>query len=278
VPALRQLSRLPTATIEPFLKWPGGKRLLAPALIQLTPKAFGRYFEPFVGSGALFFALQPQRAFLSDSNEQLIECYQEVRDNCDEVIEELRRLRNSNVDYYRTRKANPTKPAARAARLIYLIKLSFNGIYRVNRSTGRFNVPYGWRTEREVLEEDKLRSASRVLHRAKTVCGDFDAVLKMAKAGDLVYLDPPYTLAHTNNGFVRYNQRLFSWADQVRLARSAAELAARGVHVIVSNAPHVSIIKLYPGFARTRVKRSSQIAADPSYRGSVTELVLTANL
>jgi DNA adenine methylase len=278
VKALKQPLGDPTVTVHPFLKWPGGKRLLAPALIRLIPRVFGQYIEPFVGSGALFFALQPDRAVLSDTNEQLIECYQEVRDNCDEVIAELGRLRNSKLDYYRNRKANPTQPAARAARFIYLIKLAFNGIYRVNRSTGRFNVPYGWRTEREVLHEDQLKAASRILRHVQTVHCDFEHALKTAKSGDLVYLDPPYTLAHTNNGFVRYNQRLFSWADQLRLARSAAELAARRVHVIVSNAPHASIIKLYPGFDRMRLKRSSQIAADPLYRGSVTELVLTANL
>jgi DNA adenine methylase len=264
--------------VEPFLKWPGGKRLLSSALVRLVPQNFGRYFEPFLGSGALYFALQPKSAVLADSNADLIECYKQLRDNCGGVIQELQKLRNSEQDYYRIRNDNPTEPPARAARLIYLVKLAFNGIYRVNRATGRFNVPYGYHTRREVFREERLWAASEILKHARLVSCDFADVVKKATAGDLVYLDPPYTLAHTNNGFVRYNQHLFSWSDQIRLAECAAQLAERGVYVIVSNAPHRTITQLYKGFGRVRFARSSQIAADPAFRRSVKELVLTANI
>jgi DNA adenine methylase len=247
-------------------------------LLRLAPQTFNRYYEPFVGGGALFFGLQPGRAVLADANVDLIECYEQVRDHSEDVISELGRLKNSSRDYYRIRENNPTRPAARAARFIYLTKLAFNGIYRVNRATGQFNVPYGQRSEMMVFEQEQLRSASRILQSAETVAGDFEATVASARKGDFVYLDPPYTLAHTNNGFVRYNTRLFSWADQRRLADSAANLAAAGVAVIVTNAPHRSILKLYPGFGRVRFKRPSQIAANVSFRGPVTELVLTANL
>jgi DNA adenine methylase len=266
------------ARVEPFLKWPGGKRLLSTALTRLAPREFGRYFEPFLGSGALFFAIRPERAVLADSNAELIECFEQVRDNCEGVIRELGNLRNSAPDYYRVRADTPANPTARAARFIYLVKLAFNGIYRVNRSSGRFNVPYGNHTQREVFHEEGLRAASHILRRSRMVSCDFSDAVRRASAGDLVYLDPPYTLAHTDNGFIRYNQRLFSWADQVRLAECAAQLADRGVHVIVSNAPHRSILRLYPGFRRVRLTRRSQIAANPAFRRSVTELVLTANL
>lgn len=266
------------ARLEPFLKWPGGKRQLSPDLLHIAPREFKRYFEPFLGSGAMFFALQPDRAVLADSNSQLIECYRQVKDNCDGVLSELRKLKNSPTEYYRIRASDPRESAARAARLIYLVKLAFNGIYRVNRSTGRFNVPYGNHTERDVFDEDRLRVASDALRHARIQPGDFSETVARASAGDLVYLDPPYTLAHSNNGFVRYNQRLFSWADQVRLAKCALRLADRGVHVMVSNAPHSSILRLYPGFGRKRLVRGSQIAANPEFRGSVTELVLTANI
>lgn len=264
--------------VEPFLKWPGGKRLLAPALLRYAPKKFSRYYEPFVGSGAVFFALRPPESVLADTNSDLIECYEQIRDNCEEVIRQLRRLNNSESDYYRVRKTSPTQPAARAARLIYLVKLAFNGIYRVNRGNGRFNVPYGRRTERQVLSEDVLRAASAALARVKVLALDFEEAVRTAKEGDFVYFDPPYTLAHTDNGFVRYNKRLFSWPDQERLAKCAIRLAHGGVHVMVTNAPHRSIVDLYMGFNRIRLKRPSQIAADPSFRGTVTELVLTANM
>ncbi len=247
-------------------------------LLALAPAKYGRYFEPFLGSGAVFFALRPRRATLADSNSELIECYQQVRDDCEAVINELQKLTNSEHDYYRIRAALPARPAARAARLIYLVKLAFNGIYRVNSSTGRFNVPYGNHTDRVVFQEDRLRVASNALGGSRLISGDFEDAVKTAGAGDFVYLDPPYTLAHTDNGFVRYNQRLFSWADQVRLASCAKDLATRGVHVIVSNAPHRSILRLYPGFTSDRLARSSQIAADPKFRRRVAEVVLTANL
>ncbi len=274
----RSIEQLGVAKLEPFLKWPGGKRALAPTLVRLAPREMGHYFEPFLGSGALFFALKPERAVLGDSNAELIECYEQIRDACDEVIDELRQLRNSEAEYYRVRHASPSSPAARAARLIYLVNLAFNGIYRINKVTGQFNVPYGHRTSRKVLEEGKLRAASLMLARARTLAGDFEAGLGSAREGDFVYLDPPYTAAHSSNGFVRYNQQLFSWADQIRLARCAARLADRGVKVMVTNAPHKSILELYPGFRCTRVKRPSQIAANVTFRKTVTEVVLTANV
>jgi DNA adenine methylase len=215
---------------------------------------------------------------LADSNAELIECYQQIRDNCEMVIHELQQLKNSKRDYYRIRKDDPREATARAARFIYLVKLAFNGIYRVNRSTGRFNVPYGNHTRRNVFDEDGLRDASAILCHAKLGSTDFEETVETATSGDLVYLDPPYTLAHSNNGFVRYNQRLFSWPDQIRLAACAAQLAEKGVHVIVTNAPHSSITRLYQGFSRSRFTRMSQIAADPAFRKSVKELVLTANV
>jgi DNA adenine methylase len=207
-----------------------------------------------------------------------MECYQQVRDNCDEVLRELTLLKNSARDYYQIRRVVPNRAAARAARFIYLTKLAFNGIYRVNRLTGHFNVPYGQRTRMAVVDAEHLRSASRILGSAITMTGDFDSTVKTARAGDLVYLDPPYTLAHTNNGFVRYNTKLFSWPDQERLAGCALGLARKGVAVIVTNAPHRSIITMYPGFEHRRLRRPSQIAADIESRKIVTELVLMANV
>jgi DNA adenine methylase len=272
------LMKTTVAPIQPFLKWPGGKRQLTPRLSRLVPESYRRYYEPFVGGGALFFSLQPRRATLGDSNRELVECYREIKSSCDAVIDNLSRLENSEADYYRVRSWDPQTGPARAARLIYLTRLAFNGIYRVNRKTGRFNVPYGFRDQLKVLDEANLRAVSHALRHARILLSDFEHCLRDAGEGDIAYLDPPYTVAHTNNGFVRYNQRLFSWDDQVRLSLCARELAKRSVAVIVSNAPHASIAAMYQGFRVHRFRRSSQIAADPRFRGRVSEVVFTANI
>jgi DNA adenine methylase len=220
----------------PFLKWPGGKRYLADRIVKHFPATHGRYFEPFVGSAALFFAHRPADSVLADKNAELIACYEQVRDNCEAVIRRLRKLRNSSEDYYRIRDHEPIDAAWRAARFVYLVKLAFNGIYRVNTTTGKFNVPYGDHEGRVVFEPENLRRASRLLKGSKLVAADFEVALADAGNGDLVYLDPPYTVAHNSNGFLRYNMKLFSWEDQVRLANCAQGLADRGCHVVVSNA------------------------------------------
>ncbi len=260
--------------VQPFIKWAGGKRYLAGRLISLFPSTFGAYYEPFLGSGAVFFALRPQSAVLADVNSDLIHCFEQLRDGVDDLIEALRELPNSKADYYRIRASVPSEPAARAARTIYLVQLAFNGIYRVNSKTGLFNVPYGQHVGRVVLHEDRLRAASLALRRARTRCGDFTTTTTDAAEGDVVYLDPPYTVAHNSNGFVRYNQHLFTWDDQVRLATWAEELVQRGCHVIVSNAYHRSIRELYPHFLRKRIRRGSQMAADIALRRIVHEYVL----
>jgi DNA adenine methylase len=145
--------------IAPLIKWAGGKRRLLTDIRQVTPDTFGRYFEPFFGSGALFFSILPEDAQLSDANSELIEMYTEVRDNVDGVIEALRRLHNSEEDYYKVRSSSPRTPATKAARFIYLCTLSFNGIYRQNLK-GEFNVPYGYKTHLKHYDTEHLRKIS----------------------------------------------------------------------------------------------------------------------
>ena len=265
----RHLSNLARKTL-PLLKWPGGKRAILDSIEKVLPSEFGCYYEPFVGGGALFFALSPGCAVLADKNSELIECYEVVRDDPDDVIAELRAMGNSEGDYYRIRALQPETAIGRAARLIYLTILSFNGIYRVNLK-GQFNVPYGYRTHLDPCDVTRIRSASKVLAEAKLLRADFEKAVETAKHGDLVYLDPPYTVAHAKNGFLKYNARIFSWDDQTRLARVAHTLAARGCHVIVSNADHESLRDLYDGFEVLEVVRPSRIAASSDYRRRVTE-------
>ncbi len=268
------MTQAETQPLRPLLKWPGGKRFLPSRLLPLLPSSFNSYYEPFLGSAALFFALRPARAYLSDTNEDLVNFYKVVRDRPSELIKYLSRLKNSRDDYYRLRESRPRSHAGRAARLMYLTNLSFNGIYRVNRA-GEFNVPYGNRPHLPVLDSERLLAGSRVLGVSDINCLDFATALDQAKAQDLVYLDPPYTVAHGNNGFLRYNDRIFSWDDQGRLAHIAHELKQRSCFVLMTNADHPSIRKLYKGFSHLAVTRSSCMAASADRRGKVTELVIT---
>ncbi len=259
----------------PFIKWPGGKRFLVTHLLQRLPDRFGRYYEPFLGSGALFFALGPRSATLSDSNAALVEAFVMVRDRVQDVISRLEEMSNSEADYYRIRQSLPRSAPGRAARLIYLVNLSFNGIFRVNFK-GLFNVPYGHRPYRQPWTSDGLVRASALLRKVTLRACDFSNSVSRARRGDLIYLDPPYTLAHSNNGFVRYNDKLFSWPDQVRLASTAQDLADRGCYVILSNASAPDIRALYPDFATFTVPRRSRIAASSEHRGAVNELMIVS--
>jgi DNA adenine methylase len=257
---------------EPLLKWPGGKRKLLRFILTLAPARFNTYYEPCLGGGALFFALRPERAHLSDRNLDLITTYKCVRDNPRELIRRLSRLKNTESAYYAVRSATPGSESEVAARLIYLAALSFNGIHRVNLK-GVFNVPYGYKRHLRPCAPRKIHEASEALKRASLSCQDFEAALAGAGKDDLVYLDPPYTTAHADNGFVKYNAKIFTWNDQKRLADVAHTLAGQGCSVIVSNADHESIRRLYRGFHALEIDRYSVIAASSKARRRITECV-----
>lgn len=234
----------------------------------------GTYYEPFFGAGALFFALQPSAAVLSDVNSELMAAYQAIRTAPGQVTACLGALQRDRDSYYRVRSSSPTDSNERAARLIYLTTLAFNGIYRVNRQ-GEFNVPYGGREYPSMGLNGSLDPYAEALRGARITSGDFEAAVAQARSGDFIYLDPPYTVAHSNNGFLRYNESIFSWKDQERLAATASELDRRGCLVAVSNASHYSIRSLYGGFRAISASRRSLIAADPTHRQHTDELVFT---
>jgi DNA adenine methylase len=264
--------------VAPFLKWAGGKRLLLPQILPHLPAIAPdrRYFEPFLGGGAMYFALEPTRGVLSDLNAELVEVFSAVRDDVDKVIRHLRPLTNDAECYYRVRSSRPRSLAARAARFIYLNKTGFNGLFRVNLQ-GEFNVPFGKHSEKLVIcDELQLRDASLTLHDTELSVKDFGRALARAREGDLVYLDPPYTTAHSNNGFIEYNARVFSWNDQRRLASIAERLARRGVRVAISNADHPSIVQLYQPtrFSIVRISRWSTMAGNNNSRFPTTELII----
>lgn len=256
----------------PMLKWAGGKRRLIKHLIPIMNQyKFIKYYEPFFGGGALFFATQPENSILSDTNEELINCYLYVRDYPDLVIRQLRNMPNTEEDYYRIRSEKPTDDLVRAARVIYLTTLSFNGIYRLNQK-GEFNVPYGHKVHLDPCDEDRIMSVSKALKNAQIRCSDFEDVVEDAKQGDLIYFDPPYTIIQ-GNGFIKYNSNVFTWDDQIRLAKTAKRLVQRGCNVIISNADAPEIIELYEDFNFIRLERPSVIAASGEHRKKVTESI-----
>jgi len=260
----------------PFLKWPGGKRWLVPWLQEfIGERRFERYFEPFLGGGALFFALHPRKSVLSDVNPDLINAYKQTKLNADLIIQKLKAIPVNARTYGGLRKSIPDDPLDRAIRFLYLNRTAFSGIYRLNRE-GQFNVPYGGgeRTAEPLWRDQLLLKAARRLHRARLVVGDFESVLEEAGAGDLVYCDPTYTVAHNNNGFIRYNERNFAWEDQKRLALCCRRLARRGATVIVSNADHADIVELFRPELHFTLERNSLLCPDIDKRRTVQEVVM----
>ncbi len=260
--------------VAPLFKWTGGKRWLAPYAASRLP-SFHRYQEPFAGGAALFFEIQPRRATLADINPELINAYVAIRDRPAQVADQLRRLRINQNTYDRVRRADPSASCERAARFIYLNRTAFNGIYRVNRE-GVFNVPFGCKPSTTLPDLHLLQRVADRLKGASLYVRDFAVSIGHARPGDLVYVDPPYVTHHNNNGFRRYNERIFSWEDQVRLAESCKRAADRGVHVLVSCADHVEVIDLYSGFWYETVQRQSAISASVGGRRSVSECLLSS--
>jgi DNA adenine methylase len=267
---------MPNSPLIPFIKWPGGKRWAAARIAKfITPHLFGTYFEPFLGSGALFFHMRPKRPVLADINRELVSTYKAVRDDPVRVARILRRHAVTSETYYRLRRSEPVTPAARAARFLYLNRTAFGGIYRLNLS-GEFNVPYGGgaRTPELLWKTGLLEVASKALRSARLKVSDFEPIIDSAGTGDVVYCDPTYTVAHDNNGFIRYNERNFSWADQERLADAAFRAAGRGAMVIITNAHHASIKQLYRGASFETLSRLSAVTPHPELRRSVEELLI----
>ena len=226
----------------------------------------------------MFFAIQPKKAILADANARLIETYEQIRDNPAYIAKLLRRHHSahSDVHYYAVRdRKHPRSASQRAAQFIYLNRTCWNGLYRVNRQ-GEFNVPRGTKTS-VVLEADDFSAVSRRLLNVELLAQDFAKTMAKVGRGDLVYVDPPYTVKHKYNGFAKYNDKMFSWADQVRLRDAVAAAIARGAFVAVSNADHPSIAELYCGIGvHRKVSRSSVIAGRASHRGIFDELLITS--
>lgn len=261
--------------VIPFLKWAGGKRWLANNHLSIFPTTYERYIEPFLGSGAVFFRLSPRRALLTDVNEDLINLYKVIRDDWTRLSILLKKhsKRHSDDYYYLVRDQRPANDVSRAARFLYLNRTCWNGLYRVNRR-GEFNVPRGTK-DSVLLDSDDFERVARSLRQACLEVCDFECAIDRAKEGDLIFADPPYTVKHNNNGFIKYNDRIFSWEDQVRLRDALVRANARGAMFVLTNAFHESVRELYAEFELRPLSRSSVLAGEARARGDTEELLVT---
>lgn len=265
--------------MTPFLKWPGGKRWFVQRFPHLLPTAFNQYIEPFLGGGSVFFHLQPTKALLGDANPELVAAYKGIKSawrKIEALLEEHQR-RHSNEYYYFVRDNIPGDWIERAARVIYLNRTCFNGIYRVNLK-GVFNVPCGSKTD-VLMNGDDFSASSRLLRNADIRLADFEELINQAKKNDLIFADPPYTVRHNLNGFVKYNEKLFSWDDQKRLANSLKRAKKRGAIVVSTNANHDSVRQLYQDsdFHLMSVSRYSSISAQSESRRNFDELIILSH-
>ncbi len=194
----------------PFLKWAGGKRWLISQHSKIFPNTFNTYIEPFLGSGAVFFKLQPQKAILSDINKELIVTYQAIKEDWQKVLHGLQKHQKlfNKAYYYKIRQDKPENIYDKAARLIFLNRTCWNGLYRVNLD-GEFNVPIGTKTD-VIMKDDDFETISKTLQNADLLPDDFENIINKANKNDLIFVDPPYTVRHDNNGFIKYNEKLFS--------------------------------------------------------------------
>jgi DNA adenine methylase len=264
---------------DPFLKWAGGKRWLVKSDQLPRPASYRRYIEPFLGGGAVFFHLSPETALLSDVNAELIHLYSVLRDEPVGLMDEMRRhhARHSREYYYEVRASTPSDSIMRAARTLYLNRTCWNGLYRVNRN-GSFNVPMGTKTS-VVFEDDDFEAISSRLKVADIRCCDFAETISEAKEGDFLFVDPPYTVQHNLNGFIKYNENIFSWEDQARLRNAIASAIGLGVSVVLTNADHESVRDLYAGLCEYRaISRQSILAGEAARRGPTTEALFVANI
>jgi DNA adenine methylase len=270
------LAGRPEQAGRPFLKWAGGKRQLLPHLLRHAPRRFGRYLEPFVGGGALYFALRPQQATLADVNERLIRTYRGVAGSVNEVMRLLKGYPYEPGFFYRMRAAeiDAGTDAEVAAWFIYLNRTGYNGLYRVNWKN-RFNVPFGRYANPTVCDEPTLRACAAVLAGTDILRADFEAVAVGAKRGDFVYFDPPYAPLSATSSFTSYTSHGFGEKEQVRLRDVALGLKKRGVHVLLSNSSAPFVRELYAeGFDVFEVPATRMVNSKGTGRGAIAELVI----
>jgi DNA adenine methylase len=272
---------------SPFVKWAGGKTGIAEDLLHFVPTGFSRYYEPFLGAGALFFALYRHNrrftAFLSDTNKDLINTYRVVRDHTEKFITGLSKTqreydgaRSQSEYYYQQRNLRPSTNNESASRFVFLNKTCYNGLYRVN-SKNEFNVPFGRYKNPRLFNSDNLRAVSNALRqtRASLETTHYEKAVEKCVEGDLIYFDPPYQPVSKTSSFTSYTPNGFSKTDQVHLATIFRELSDRGCNVILSNSNTPLVRKLYQGFNQELVEVKRSINSIGSKRKGFTELIVS---
>ena len=267
--------------VQPFLKWAGGKRQLLKDIRRWIPKNIGTYYEPFLGGGALLFDLQPSKAIVNDSNSQLIEVYEVIRDDVNELIEELRQHKNNSEHYYEVReldrKSNFSElsKVRKAARIIYLNKTCYNGLFRVN-SQGQFNVPFGKYRNPEIVNEIVLRAVNKYLNEAdiRFTNLDFEEALEGINKRSFVYFDPPYDPVSDTSSFTGYTLERFDKDEQARLKEVCDRLNDKGCKFILSNSDTPFIRGLYKKYKFDVVYVGRAINSIASRRGKIAEVLV----
>ena len=268
--------------VRPFLKWAGGKRQLLPELLKYVPKQQkATYYEPFIGGGALLLSLQWRKAVISDLNTELINCYQVVKDSVECLIDELAKHHNDEEYYYEVRDWDRSpyhierSPVERAARIIFLNKTCFNGLFRVN-SQGQFNVPFGRYAEPNIVDKGVLRAVSYYFNAndVQMLNTDFACAVEDAKRNDFIYFDPPYDTVSDPASFTGYDLKGFGKDEQKRLKETFDDLSRRGCKVLLSNSYTPFVVNLYQGYKHVKVEASRAINSNGQKRGKVDEILV----
>lgn len=273
-----------TGNARPFLKWVGGKQQLITQFEHFLPINFRRYFEPFVGGGAVFFHLRNtgrlrSQVFLFDNNQELVNAYLVAKDKVDALIEALRvhQQLHSESYYYKVRGLDRGQDnrsdVERAARTVYLNRTCYNGLFRVN-SKGQFNVPIGSYTSPQILLEDVVRAASAALRGVTIEVRDFRDIVELGRAKDFFYFDPPYDPLTKTSSFTSYTADSFTEDDQRALAEVATSLSNKGAYVMLSNSKTPLILDLYKQFRIETVQARRAVNSDANGRGCIEEVVV----
>mgnify|MGYP001619926225 CR=1 FL=1 len=266
-----------------FIKWAGGKTQLLSQYAKLYPKEFNRYFEPFLGSGAVFFHIKqkfkPKQCFISDINEDLINTFKAVKEQPEELIKLLKehKAKDNSKEYFNQQRErfNTIKAGLeKAALFIYINKTCFNGLYRVN-AEGKFNVPFGKYPNPAILQEEKIRQASKLLQDVNISESNFSDIVREVREGDFIYFDPPYFPLSKTSSFTSYQKGIFLEDEQRELARIFGELHKKGCFVMLSNSDTPFIRQLYEGFNIVTVKARRAINCIGTKRGKINEIVVT---
>lgn len=273
-----------TKSIQPFLKWAGGKRQLLPSIRERMPEmsTISNYYEPFLGGGAVFLDLKPNKAVVNDFNEELINAYRVIKTDVEQLIKDLEKHENTEEYYYRMRAIDRSDTYSewnsieKASRLIYLNKTGYNGLYRVN-SKGHFNTPYGRYKNPNIVNKETLLDLNRYFNsnNIKFLTGDFEGVLRSVESGSFVYIDPPYVPLNTTVSFTGYTNSKFGKNDQIRLKNVCDELNAKNVKFLLSNSKVDFIEELYKDYNVEIIAARRSINSVGSKRGKINEVLIS---